>query len=82
MLKSAGMARQIVPPFSRWACAACLLATLAAGAVVGEAYARVDEQRRGFESDLGLTSGTVYGTVFTLAFSGAYYIDRNFLSDR
>lgn len=32
----------------------------------------------GFGSDLGLTSGTVNGTVFTLGFNLDYYVDRNF----
>ncbi len=40
------------------------------------AYA--DENRWGFGSDLGLTTGTVNGTVFTLGFNVDYYIDRNF----
>lgn len=72
------MIRQIAPIFSRWTCATSLVAILAAGSVVGAPHARADEQRWGFGSDLGLTSGTVNGTVFTLAFSGDYYIDRNF----
>ncbi len=36
------------------------------------------ENRWGFGRDLGLTSGTVNGTVFTLAINGDCYIDRNF----
>jgi hypothetical protein len=32
----------------------------------------------GFGSDLGLTSGTVNGTVFSLGFNLDYYVDRNF----
>ena len=72
------MIRWIAATFSRWTCAAGLLAILAAGTVVGAPHARADEHRWGFGSDLGLTSGTVNGTVFTLAFSGDYYIDRNF----
>ena len=72
------MIRQIATPFSLWTCAASLLAILAAGTVVGAPHAYADEQRWGFGSDLGLTSGTVNGTIFTLAFSGDYYIDRNF----
>ena len=66
------MLRQIATTFSRWTCAASLLAILAAGTVVGAPHARTDEQRWGFGSDLGLTSGTVNGTVFTLVFSGDY----------
>src|SRR3990172_11021560 len=78
VLESAGMIRQIATTFSRWICAAVLLAILATGTVVGTPHAHADEHRWGFGSDLGLTSGTVNGTVFTLAFSGDYYIDRNF----
>ena len=70
--------RQIATAFSRWACAASLLAILTAGAVVSTPLAQADEQRWGFGSDLGFTSGTVNGTVFTMAFNGDYYIDRNF----
>ena len=72
------MIRQIATTFSRWTCAAVLLAILAVGTGVGAPHARADEHRWGFGSDLGFTSGTVDGTVFTLAFSGDYYIDRNF----
>ena len=32
----------------------------------------------GFGSDLGLTTGTVDNTVFTLGFNLDYYVDRNF----
>ena len=78
MLESAGMIRTIATTFSRWTCAAVLLTTLAAGTGVGAPLARADEHRWGFGSDLGFTSGTVNGTVFTLAFSGDYYLDRNF----
>ena len=72
------MFRQISTTISRWTCAASLLAVLAASAVVSAPLAHADENRWGFGSDLGLTSGTVNGTVFTLAFNGDYYIDRNF----
>ena len=72
------MIRQIATTFSRWTCAAGLLTILVAGTVVGAPHARADEPRWGFGSGLGLTSGTVNGTVFTLAFSGDYYLDRNF----
>lgn len=78
VLESAGMIRQIATTFSRCTCAVVLLAILAAGTGVGASHARADEHRWGFGSDLGFTSGTVNGTVFTLAFSGDYYIDRNF----
>jgi hypothetical protein len=72
------MIRLFANTFSRWTCVAGLLAILAAGTVVGAPHARADEPRWGFGSGLGLTSGTVNGTVFTLAFSGDYYLDRNF----
>jgi hypothetical protein len=72
------MIRQIASLVSRWACSASLLSVLATGAVVSAAPALADEPRWGFGSDLGLTSGTVTGTVFTLGFNGDYYIDRNF----
>ena len=72
------MIRQIAVRFSRWTCAVSLLTILAAGAVVAAPRAQADENRWGFGSDLGLTSGMVNGTVFTLAFNGDYYIDRNF----
>ena len=72
------MLRQIAITFSRWTCAASLLAIVAAGTVLSAPWAQADENRWGFGSDLGLTSGMVNGTVFTLAFSGDYYIDRNF----
>jgi len=39
---------------------------------------QADENRWGFGSGLGLTSGTVNGTVFTLGFNLDYYLDRNF----
>ncbi len=78
VLESAGMIRQIATTFSRWTCAASLLAILVAGAVVYAPRAQADEHRWGFGSGLGLTSGTVNGTVFNLAFSGDYYLDRNF----
>ena len=72
------MIRQIATSFSRWTCAVSLLALLAAGSAVGAPHACAYEHGWGFGSDLGLTTGTVNGTVFTLAFSGDYYIDRNF----
>lgn len=78
MLESAGMIRRIATVALRGTCAASLLAILAAGIVVGAPQAHADNNRWGFGSDLGLTSGTVNGTVFTMAFSGDYYVDRNF----
>lgn len=71
------MIRQISSTFSRWTSAASLLAILAAG-TAGASPALADDQRWGFGSDLGLTTGTVDGTVFTLGFNLDYYIDRNF----
>ena len=72
------MIRQIAASFSRWTCAAGMLAILAAGTAVSASRAQADDNRWGFGSDLGLTIGTVNGTVFTLAFNSDYYIDRNF----
>jgi hypothetical protein len=72
------MIRQIASIVSRWACAASLLSVLATGAVVSAPPALAEEPRWGLGNDLGLTSGTVNGTVFTLGFNGDYYIDRNF----
>jgi len=72
------MIRQIATTLSRWTCAAGLLAILAVGTVLSAPRAQADENRWGFGSDLGLTSGMVNGTVFTLAFNGDYYLDRNF----
>lgn len=78
MLESAAMIQQIARILSRWACAASLLSIVAVSASVGESYAQTGEQRWGFGSDLGLTAGTVNGTVFTMGFNADYYIDRNF----
>ncbi|HSL05391.1 MAG TPA: hypothetical protein VK901_17825 [Nitrospiraceae bacterium] len=72
------MIRQIATTLSRLICAACLLAILVVGAVVFAPLAQADGNRWGFGSGLGFTSGTVNGTVFNLAFSGDYYLDRNF----
>ncbi|MEP6959865.1 MAG: hypothetical protein ABI980_14140 [Nitrospirota bacterium] len=72
------MIRRIAATFSRGTCAASLLAILAVGTLASAPLVQADENRWGFGSDLGFTSGTVNGTVFTLAFSGDYYIDRNF----
>ena len=46
--------------------------------VVAPMSARADENRWGFGSDLGLTTGTVDGTAFALGFNLDYYADRNF----
>ena len=78
MLDSAEMIQQITTRFSRWTCASGLLAMLAAGTIAGAPHAHANEHRWGFGSDLGLTTGTVDGTVFTLGFNLDYYIDRNF----
>jgi hypothetical protein len=52
---------------------------LTIGSVVAFAPpANADDNRWGFGSGLGFTSGTVDGTVFTLGFNLDYYIDRNF----
>jgi hypothetical protein len=72
------MIRQITATFSGWICAALLLAILATDAIVGAPLAQADEPRWGFGSGLGFTAGTVDNTAFTLAFSGDYYLDRNF----
>ncbi|HJS66208.1 MAG TPA: hypothetical protein VJ760_02625 [Nitrospiraceae bacterium] len=72
------MIRRIAIPFSQWACVTGLLAILVAGPVAFAPQAHADENRWGFGSGLGFTTGTVNGTVFNLAFSGDYYLDRNF----
>jgi len=46
--------------------------------VSGETRPAWAEGNWGFGSDLGLTTGTVNGTVFTLGFNLDYYVDRNF----
>ena len=78
MLESAGMIRQIAATFLRLTYAASLLVILVAGTAVFASRAQADEPRWGFGSGLGFTSGTVNGTVFNLAFSGDYFLDRNF----
>ena len=72
------MIRRTAAIFSRLTCAASLLAILISVAVVFAPRAQADENRWGFGSGLGFTSGTVNGTVFNLAFSGDYFLDRNF----
>lgn len=72
------MIRQALARLSRWTCAVSLMTILAAGTVLPVPLAQAVENRWGFGSGLGFTSGTVNGTVFNLAFSGDYYLDRNF----
>jgi len=67
--------------FSRLARASRLIAAI--GLALGSLTAlipsvRADENRWGFGSGIGFTSGTVNGTVFTLGLNVDYYIDRNF----
>lgn len=64
---------------------ACSLRTVFAGVVILLAgllanvpSVEADENRWGFGSDLGLTTGTVNDTVFTLGLNLDYYLDRNF----
>ena len=78
MLEFAAMIQRLTATFARWACAANLTAILAVGAGLFAPSAQALENRWGFGSGLGLTAGTVNGTVFTLAFQGDYYLDRNF----
>jgi hypothetical protein len=78
MLKSAAMIRQTATTSSRLTCTATLLAILVAGAAVFAPRAHADENRWGFGSGLGFTAGTVNDTVFNLAFSADYFLDRNF----
>jgi len=78
MLESAAMLSRTTAISLGSTCAAGLLALLVMGVVAGVPKAQADDNRWGFGSDLGLTSGTVNGTVFTMAFTGDYYIDRNF----
>lgn len=72
------MVRQIATSFSRCIYGAILLAILASGIGLSAAQAQADENRWGFGSGVGFTSGTVNGTVLNLAFSGDYFLDRNF----
>ncbi|MEK7761093.1 MAG: hypothetical protein AAB433_05910, partial [Nitrospirota bacterium] len=62
MLKFAVMIQQITATFSRWICAAMLLAILATSTILEAPHAQANEPRWGFGSGLGLTSGTVNGT--------------------
>ena len=72
------MIRHIATTFSRLICAASLLTIFVAGPVVFTPRAHADDNRWGFGSGLGFTSGTVNGTVLNVAFSGDYFLDRNF----
>ncbi|WP_447978693.1 outer membrane beta-barrel protein [Candidatus Nitrospira bockiana] len=54
-----------------------LVVVLVLGAVAA-APAQEPPLRWGFGSDIGFTSGTVNGTVFTLGFQADYYLDRAF----
>ncbi len=47
-------------------------------AVPSVLQAQETQNRWGFGTDLGFTSGTVNGTVFTLGFHADYYVDRAF----
>jgi hypothetical protein len=55
-----------------------LVSALVCASLVNPLWAGADDNQRGFGSDLGFTSGTVNGTVFTFGFNLDYYIDRNF----
>jgi hypothetical protein len=55
--------------------AALFVACLWTGSETAPAHAA---EKWGFGSDLGLTTGTVDNTVFTLGFNLDYYVDRNF----
>lgn len=57
---------------------AVLVGAVVCVGLVNPRWAGADDNRWGFGSDLGFTSGTVNGTVFTLGFNLDYYIDRNF----
>lgn len=72
------MVRQTATTFSRLTCTATLFAILVAGATAFAPRAHADENRWGFGSGLGFTAGTVNDTVFNLAFSADYFLDRNF----
>ena len=72
------MIRQIATTFSRLMYAASLMTILVVGPVVLAPRADADDNRWGFGSGLGFTSGTVNGTVLNVAFSGDYSLDRNF----
>ena len=52
--------------------------TILLWALASPTQVHADENRWGFGSDLGLTTGTVDGTAFALGFNIDYYADRNF----
>ena len=62
----------------QWVRIALFISAVVLQGLVGPSWAGADDNRWGFGSDLGFTSGTVNGTVFTLGFNLDYYIDRNF----
>ena len=55
-----------------------LLVMALASSVPSVLSAQEPHNRWGFGTDLGFTSGTVNGTVFTLGFNADYYVDRAF----
>jgi hypothetical protein len=65
---------------ARWTSTASSLATMMLTALIVNVPVEVhcEENRWGFGSALGFTTGTVNETVFTLGFNLDYYIDRNF----
>lgn len=62
----------------RWAKVVILVSAVAWNGLAYPRWAGADDNRWGFGSDLGFTSGTVDSTVFTLGFNLDYYLDRNF----
>jgi hypothetical protein len=60
-------------------CIACAAIVRMIGTIAAPVQpAGANDNRWGFGSGLGFTSGTVDGTVFTLGFNLDYYLDRNF----
>jgi hypothetical protein len=55
-----------------------LVGAVVCAGLVNPLWAGADDNQWGFGSDLGFTSGTVNGTVFSLGCYLDYYIDRNF----
>lgn len=70
-------ARAFSKPWSHRLLETCAL-TILLCALVAPAQVRAEENQWGFGSDLGVTTGTVDGTVFALGFNVDYYADRNF----
>lgn len=62
----------------RWVKIALIISAVVSQGLVNPCWADADDNRWGFGSDLGFTSGTVNDTVFTLGFNLDYYVDRNF----